>query len=450
MDSWAPTPRQTEFLAANEDEVLYGGAAGGGKSDALIVDAMGLQQHALANSRYRALLIRQTFPELRELLDRTHLIYPNVAPGAKYMDRPWTEWRFPSGAKIILSSCDREQDVYKFQGQEFQWIGIDELGHYPRPFVWEYLTSRLRTSDRDLRCYMRATCNPGPKWIQDRWGIPDSGDANKQTFEVKLDDGSIVIKKLRFIPARLRDNPYLGPQYEANLQRLPKAERAALLDGRWGVVDVPGAIYADVLNQAREEKRICGVPYDRAATVDTHWDIGNGAQLALWCTQRVGREWHIIDYYSGKGQSATDPDRDKFASDHVDWLKTRGYAYGYHYLPHDAEAHEKGTGLTFVEVLEAHKLTNIRITPRISVEDGIQAARMLFNQCWFDAVKCAEGLNCLQFYRREWKERGAQFTHPVADWAAHGADAFRYFAVNSKDDPGELKLPPLKYGWKPS
>src|SRR6185312_2135553 len=173
MERWDPTPKQAEFLAAPEDEVLYGGAAGGGKSDALLVDAMGLQQGALTNPHYRALLLRQTFPQLRKLLDRSHQIYPRVAPGVQFYDRPWTEWRFPAGARIILGACDRDIDVHNYQGHEFQWIGIDELGHYATPYVWEYLSSRLRTADKGLKLYMRATCNPGPKWIQERWGISD-------------------------------------------------------------------------------------------------------------------------------------------------------------------------------------------------------------------------------------------------------------------------------------
>lgn len=435
MDSWEPTPKQIEFLAAYEDEVLYGGAAGGGKSDALLVDAMGLQQGALTKQRYRALIIRQTFPELRELLDRTHLLYPRVAPGAQYMDRPWTEWRFPSGAKIILSSIDREQDVYKFQGQEFQWIGIDELGHYPRPFVWEYLTSRLRTSDPSIKCYMRATCNPGPKWIQDRWTIPNSGEASRETIHVKLDDGTEVIKKLRFIPAKLRDNPHLRREYEAQLQRLPAAERAALLDGRWGVVDVPGAIYADVLNEARMQKRLCSVPYDKAAPVHTYWDIGIADPTCIWCMQRVGREWHAIDYYEERGSTA---------ADHAGWLKATGYVFGDHFIPHDAEAREKGTGMTFQEVLQGYGIRT-RITPKLGVEEGIAAARMVFSQCWFDERRCEAGLRALQFYRREWHERSAEYAKPLHDWASHGSDAWRYFAVNSRGDPDVLKLPPMKY-----
>src|SRR5579871_479220 len=147
MDSWRPSAKQAEFLAAGEDEVLYGGAAGGGKSDALLIDALGLQQRAIANPNYRALIIRQTFPQLRKLFDRAHQLYPCVAPGAEFYERPWIEWRFPAGAKIIFGSCERDVDVHDFQGQEFQWIGIDELGHYSSPYVWEYLSSRLRTAD---------------------------------------------------------------------------------------------------------------------------------------------------------------------------------------------------------------------------------------------------------------------------------------------------------------
>src|SRR6516164_6163906 len=99
-------------------------------------------------------------------------------------------------------------------------IGIDELGHYSSPYAWEYLTSRLRSSDPTLRCYMRATCNPGPKWIQDRWGIPDSGESTRSSISVTLGDGRTITKRLRFIQALLRDNPYLSQDggYEAQLQ----------------------------------------------------------------------------------------------------------------------------------------------------------------------------------------------------------------------------------------
>jgi Terminase large subunit, T4likevirus-type, N-terminal/Terminase RNaseH-like domain len=438
MERWDPSPRQGEFLAATEDEVLYGGAAGGGKSDALLVDAMGLQQHAIANPKYRALILRQTFPQLRTLLDRANQLYPRVAPGCEFYDRPWTEFRFPSGAKIILGSCERDADVHNYQGHEFQWIGIDELGLYSSPYVWEYLTSRLRSSDPTLRCYMRGTCNPGYKWIQDRWGIADDGHSCSRSLEIKLDDGRVIQKRLRFIQALLRDNPFLARdgQYEAQLQRLPPAERAALLEGRWGVLEVPGSIYRDVLNEARAQKRITGVPYDKTALVHTYWDIGISDATCIWCMQRVGREWHAINYYE---------ERSKTAADAAAWLKSRGYAYGEHYLPHDAEAREKGSGLTYQDTLEGLGIST-RITPRLGVEEGISAARTVFGQVWFDERCCEVGLRALTHYRREWKDRQGQFAAPVHDWSSHGADAFRYFAVASRLDAEEhsgMKLPSL-------
>jgi hypothetical protein len=420
MIEWRPSAKQTEFLSAAEDEVLYGGAAGGGKSAAMLVDALGLQQDAPNIPSYRALIIRQTMPQLRELIDRSRVLYPLVIPGAEFFEQP-KEWRFPSGAKVIFGSCERDADVLQYQGQEYQWIGVDELGQYRTPYVWNYLSSRLRTSHPGLKCYMRATCNPGPKWIRERWGFSPAGEPSRQVLEVKLDSGAVVSKTLRFIPARLHDNPHLGVDYEANLQRLPEAERAALMLGRWDVIDVPGAIYGDVLKAARDEGRICGVPYDAHVPVHTYWDIGINDATSIWFCQRVGREWHVIDYYERRNASA---------AEHAAAIKAKPYAYGDHWLPHDAEAREKGTGKTYREILASHGI-RARITPSISLEEGIAALRMMFNQLWFDAKRCEEGLNALQYYRRDWKDRAGEFTTPVHDWSSHTADALRYFAVAS-------------------
>ena len=129
---WSPTDKQQEFLSSSFDEVLYGGSAGGGKSDALLIDALGLQQNALRWNRYKAILFRKTFPELGELVDRSKAIYPLIFPGATY-SMAEHEWRFPSGAKILFGYMDKDEDRYKHQGSEYQWVGWDELTHWSNP-----------------------------------------------------------------------------------------------------------------------------------------------------------------------------------------------------------------------------------------------------------------------------------------------------------------------------
>ena len=142
---WTPTPKQQEFLGSSYDEVLYGGSAGGGKSASLLIDMLGLDQNALSWPRYRAILFRKTFPELGELVDRSREIYPAIFPGAVY-NTTEHEWRFPSGAKIQFSYMDKDEDRYKHQGNEYQWVGWDELTHWATPVCYRYLQSRSRSS----------------------------------------------------------------------------------------------------------------------------------------------------------------------------------------------------------------------------------------------------------------------------------------------------------------
>jgi len=149
---------QTDFLAAPEKEVLYGGAAGGGKSFAMLMDLLRYAH----NGNHRALLLRRTLAELTELIDQSRKIYPQAFPGAIFREAKST-WSFPSGATAFFSYVDKDTDVTRYQGQAFTWIGIDELGHYPTPYVWNYLRSRLRTTDSTIDTYMRASANPRRK-----------------------------------------------------------------------------------------------------------------------------------------------------------------------------------------------------------------------------------------------------------------------------------------------
>ena len=222
---------QTQFLAASEREVFYGGARGGGKSYAMLVDPL----RYCSKTHHRALLIRRTMPELRDLISKSQLLYSKAYPGAKWREQE-KEWRFPSGAKIEFGYAENMTDVLRYQGQSYTWIGIDELPQYPSPDIYNFLRSSLRSVDKDIPVYLRATGNPGnigSQWVKEMFVDPAEPNS---AFEIKIDT-PVGVKTItrRFIPAKLQDNPYLmqTDDYYAMLASLPDTQRKQFLDGDW-------------------------------------------------------------------------------------------------------------------------------------------------------------------------------------------------------------------------
>jgi len=237
---------QTDFLAAPERDVLYGGAAGGGKSYAMLIDPLRYAHRAA----HRALILRRSMPELRELIDKSRELYPKAFPGCKYKEVEKL-WNFPSGAKIEFGFLERDADVYRYQGQAYSWIGFDEITHLPTEFGWNYLASRLRTTDPQIKTYMRCTANPGGVgaiWVKKRYVDPSPPN---ESFRGKDN------LTRRFIPARLEDNPYLAEdgRYEEMLLALPPTQRKQLLEGNWDVNE--GAAFTEF----EKEKHVI-IPFD--------------------------------------------------------------------------------------------------------------------------------------------------------------------------------------------
>lgn len=207
---------------------------------------------------------------------------------------------------------------------------------------------------------------------------------------------------------------------------------------------VKGAIFAKEIAQAIEEKRIARVPYDPSLPVDTDWDLGIGDNMAIWFSQslRTG-EIRLIDYYEASGEGFPH---------YAGLLASKPYRYGKHWAPHDIVVRELSSGRTRQEVALAHGI-RFEVTPRVhgdvggEVEEGIHAARMLFGRCYFDAEKCAAGIEALKNYKRDYNQRLNEFkATPVHDWASHGADAFRGLAVRhqipkEKRDQERARLP---------
>lgn len=246
-----PTAKQVLFLSANEREVLYGGAAGSGKSYAILADPV----RYFNNGNFRGILFRRTNDELRELIWKSREMY-----GALYKNAKWSEqkstWTFPSGATMWVTYLDRDDDLQRYTGQSFSWIGFDELTHWPTPVPWNYMRSRLRTTDTSLPLFMRATCNPGNvggKWVKAMF--VDPATPGEAFWATDIEKGTTLVYpkghpregeplfKRRFIPANLRDNPYLmqTDDYMANLMSLPEIQRRQLLEGDWDVAE--GAMF---------------------------------------------------------------------------------------------------------------------------------------------------------------------------------------------------------------
>ena len=260
---------QEDFLAASETDVLYGGAAGGGKSYAMLVDPLRYAHR----SAHRGLIIRRSMPELRELIDKSRELYPKAFPGCKYKEVEKL-WNFPSGAKIEFGFLERDADVYRYQGQAYSWIGFDEITHLPTEFAWNYLASRLRTTDSEIVPYMRCTANPGgvgATWVKKRYIDP------APSYESFTGHDGLSRK---FIPARLQDNPFLAHdgRYEKMLQALPPTQRQQLLDGNWDVSE--GAAFTEFVPQLHvitpfdipiSWERVKGIDYGYASESACIW-----------------------------------------------------------------------------------------------------------------------------------------------------------------------------------
>lgn len=366
-------------------------------------------------------------PKTQERVGTYYYFFPSYAQGRKVIwdgaDRDGFRFISHIPKQLIESKNDSEMKIRLKNGSLIQLVGTDNydsiMGTNPvgcvfseysiqDPKAWDFIRPILRENDGwALFIYTPRGKNHGyelfemakenPEWFAEKLTVEDTGVLSPEDIDAERREGM--------------DEELIQQEYYCSFES-----------------SLQGAYYASQLKEAAADGRITSVPYDRRVPVDTWWDLGIGDSTTIWFTQSIGQEVRFIDYYENQGEGL---------QHYAQYLRDLDYVYGTHNMPHDIDVKELGTGQSRKEIAESLGIRPLRVVPKLPIEDGINAARMIFNRCWFDEKKCAVGINALHNYVKEWDEKRQEFKRkPLHNWASHAADSFRYFAVGHRPRGG--------------
>lgn len=306
----------------------------------------------------------------------------------------------PNGARLRLYGADNYD---RLRGIYLDGVVLDEFADMD-PRAWSEV---IRPALSDRKGW--ATFIGTPKGENTFFEIWQDAQDDPDWFSLmlKASDTGLIDKEELNAAKRAMTHEQYRQEYECSFQ-------AAIV----------GAYYGKLMEDAEAAGRIGPIPVEGAVKVHTVWDLGIGDSTAIWFYQAVGKEVRVIDYYEASGVGL----------DHYfKVLEDKDYLYGNHYLPHDVEVRELGTGRSRKETLNDLGI-KVKVVKKLSIEDGINAARKILPRCWFDKDKCSTGIKALRQYRTEFDEKRKVFRlRPLHDWSSHAADAFRYLAVSLED-----------------
>ena len=315
-----------------------------------------------------------------------------------------------NGASIRIHGADNPD---RLRGSYLDGVVLDEFADF-RPGVWGEVI-RPMLADRAGWATFIGT----PKGKNEFWERYEKAVVDPEWFTARL-----LASETGILPADELDAARKDMTPEQYAQEFECSFQAA----------ITGAYFALEMAQAEQEGRITDVAYDDRLLVHTAWDLGIGDATSIWFWQVAGKEIRIIDWHEDHGRSL---------SHYADVLHSRGYRYGDDWVPHDARVRELGTGRTRVETLASLR-RKPRLVPDHRVMDGINAARLTLDRVWFDADRCARGIEALKQYRADFDEKARTFRDaPRHDWTSHSADAFRYLCMAWRELVPEEKRDPL-------
>lgn len=311
---------------------------------------------------------------------------------------------------------------FLFAGLHSNIANVKSIPNITRAWI-EEAQSAISSNIKTLALTVRA---PNSEiWLSFNPELED--DPVYQDYVVTPPDDSIVIK------INYDDNPFFPDVLRKEMESDKRKNYEQYLHTWEGQCKqaIDGAIFASELRKAMEEQRITKVPTQAGIPVHTFWDLGQSDNTAIWFVQIIGMEYRVVDYYQSSGEKM---------SHYIEVLSQRGYKYGEHCLPHDAEHEQLAAQSTIKQQLSNALRDNpalgesVRVVPRIPKKAlGIDAARSIFSQCIFDKEKTKEGLQCLRHYAyANDPETGKVSKEPKHDGWSHGSDAFLCFAQHYK------------------
>jgi hypothetical protein len=314
-----------------------------------------------------------------------------------------------NGARIRLFGADNPDAL---RGLYLDGVILDEVADM-RPRVWGEIIRPL-LADREGWAVFIGTPK-GHNFFYEIWKTANASESWFATSIRASTSGLIKAEELKDASQGMTDDQY-EQEFECSFE-------AAIL----------GAYYGKELKILEESGRIAKVEYDRSLPVFTAWDLGYHDDTAIFFYQVTHSEIHVIDYYSGSGLAI---------EDYAQAVTSKGYKYERHYLPHDARAKTLASGgKSVIEQLANHLgISKLAIVPSLSVQDGIQAARVMMPRVWFDKDNCESAVELLKQYQREWDEDKKAFRDkPRHDNTSHCADAFRMMAVAWRENKPKIE-----------
>lgn len=332
-----------------------------------------------------------------------------------------SEIRGKNGTQFIFSGLrNKILSIKSIHNVKYCWV---EEAETVSDYSWKILIPSIRAEDSEI-------------WVSYNPELEDS--ATNQRF-VYHKPKEAVVKHINY-----DQNPFFPEVLRKEMEELKERNYAEYLHIWVGHCKqaVEGAVFANELEKAKQEDRITTVPYTDGALVNTYWDLGQSDLTSIWFIQKVGFEYHVIDYYQNSGH--------KFPH-YAKLVKDKPYLYGKHWLPHDA-THNQQAAMESIQAQAQRLLGSVGISPKLGRHkaDGINAARSVFDRCLFDSEKCVDGISALRRYHfRTNEETGARSNEPVHDIFSHGSDSFMYFSMTITPPAKKKERKPApKGGWQ--